>query len=134
MNFSLKALSRVALVATASVVASCAPTGPSSPQNDLAVSQKTISLSNTNLADTADVSLVCGCPYHMTVVKYEGDTTMIVYNVPTFATANGNAVSNFKVVVSGVPTAPTGTYTSQLILKGGEEGFLDTINTTYIVP
>jgi hypothetical protein len=129
MNFSLKALSRVAFIAAASVVASCAPTGPSSPQNDLSISQKTIALTNVNTADTSDVALVCGCPFPLIVVSYTGDTSVIKYSIPML----GNTVSSFKVILKGEP-APARTYTSQLILEGGEDKFLDTITTTYIVP
>lgn len=93
-----------------------------------------LQLSNLNTADTTDVTLVCGCPYHLTVENFEGDTNMITYSVPTFALANGQAVDRFKVVFQGVPTAPSGTYSARLALKGGGDGFRDTVYATYVVP
>ncbi len=131
MNLALKSLSRAAFVAAAVAIGSCAPTGPSSPENDLAISQKSLALSAANLSDTSDVSLVCTCPFTLTVVSYSGDTTAITYSIPTFAL--GQAVNQYRVIVKGETTVPARTYTSQLILKGGAEGYLDTINTTYVV-
>lgn len=131
MNISFKSLASVAVIAAAFIVGSCAPTGPSSPENDLAVSRKAVSLTAANLKDSSDVSLVCQCPFMLTVVSYSGDTSAIKYSVPTFAL--GQVVNRYTVVLEGDSTATPGAYTSQLILKGGSEGFLDTITTTYTV-
>jgi hypothetical protein len=129
MNLSIKSLSRVAFVAAAIAIGSCAPTGPSSPENDLAITEKTLTLSSAILADTSDVTLVCTCPFDLTVVSYTGDTNAITYTIPML----GQTVSQFRVIMKGETTATTGTYTSQLVLKGGGEGYLDTITTTYVV-
>lgn len=132
MNFSLKSLSRSVALIAAMTVASCAPTGPASPANDIVISKQTIALTSLKTADTSDVTLVCGCPYNLTVVSFKGDTNVITYSIPNLAL--GQAVNLYSVIVKGSGSATSGTYTSQLILKGGGEGYIDTINTTYIVP
>jgi hypothetical protein len=132
MNISLKSSFRAGVFALAGLLVSCAPDAGVSPENDLSVSRKTIALAAPNLADTSDVSLICGCPFNLTVVKHEGDTAMIHYSIPRLSL--GQAVNLYDVIIEGKADAPTGTYSSKLILKGGSEGFLDTITTTYIVP
>jgi hypothetical protein len=134
MNISFRSLSSAAFLVAAMMVASCSPTGPASTPNDLAIEQNIFQLSNQNLADTTGVTLVCGCPYHLSVDKFEGDTTMITYSIPTFTQANGQAVDRFTVIVQGVPTAPSGTYSARLALRGGGENYKDTVFVTYIVP
>jgi hypothetical protein len=129
MNLTIKSLSRAAFLAAAVLVASCAPTGPASPENDLSLTDKSIALSAAKISDTSEVSLVCTCPFVLEVVSYKGDTNAITYNIPLL----GQAVNQYRVVLKGAATSPAGTYTSELVLKGGAEGYLDTITTTYVV-
>lgn len=76
--------------------------------------------------------MVCGCPFRLTVEGYLGDTAMIHYTIPLLA--QPNAVDRFTILITGEPTAPTGTYTAMLALRGGVENFQDTVTITYIVP
>ena len=77
--------------------------------------------------------LVCGCPYRLEVVSYSGDTTVIPYDVPIWRNFPGEVASTYGVVFKGADGAATGSYSTQMIVKGGGEGYLDTINATYTV-
>lgn len=129
MNFSFKALSRTLLLVAAAAIASCAPTSGPSETNDITLSDKAFALTKINTADTSIASLICGCPFNIEVVSYTGDTSVIHYSIPLM----GNTLSSFRVILSGDAGVAPRTYTSELVVKGGEKGFLDTINTTYVV-
>lgn len=133
MKFSLKTLSLLAGFAAMGSIASCSPNAPSSEQNDIVLTAKTIALTNSNISDTTDAKLVCGCPFELSVVKHEGDTSMISYDVPIWRNFPGERANIYGIVMKGATGAPAGNYSTTLIVKGGAEGFLDTITTTYTV-
>lgn len=117
----------------AAVLASCSPSAPESPANDIVISEKAITLTTAKKQDTTDVTLVCGCPYTLTIVKYEGDTSVISYEVPIWKNFPGEIANVYGVAFRGADGAAPGNYSTTMIVKGGAEGYLDTITTTYAV-
>ena len=133
MKFSPKILSRVAALVAVAGLASCSPSAPESPANDIVVSEKSLVLTPAKKQDTTDITLVCGCPYTLSIVSYTGDTTMITYDVPIWRNFPGEIANAYGVTFKGADGAATGNYSTTMIVKGGAEGYLDTITTTYQV-
>jgi hypothetical protein len=128
-----KASAMISICLAALFLVDCGPSPVDrTPENDLTSTPQSHRLTATNLNETSEVRLVCGCQFPLTVTGY-GDTSVIRYRVDTKDT-----LKNYVVTVSANSAGlASGTYTSYISLSAPDffKGvFHDTIYDTLVVP